>query len=255
MANLISNKENILFIVEGEKSEPNLIRHLQRTFKIENQFDVFSYETSIYELYDDLSKDKYLDILLLLKEKTTDQSIRIKLSNKFSKIYLLFDFDPHYHKFDNEKVKLMLGWFNDSTDGGKLYINYPMIESFRHLNQMPDIKFMKRTVKQSEILEYKSVINKFPTYTNYSKLNFVLTRDIVIHHLSKIGYIIEGKKLVIEELCYDIDSSTSIALLIEQIESLSQDKLYVLNTCVLYVIDLMQFKLVKGLQKHQIKFD
>lgn len=250
-----SYRENILFIVEGERSEPNLIYHLQRAFQIADEFKIFSYETSIYELYDELSLDEYLDIVLFLKEKTTDTDKKQILSNKFSKIYLLFDFDPHHQKFDYKKTKSMLEKFRDSTDGGKLYINYPMIESIRHLKQMPDLGFIKRTVTQLEITEYKSLVNHFLTYSNYTKLNYTTARDILIHHLTKISYILNGDKVIDISYSYDVDSIYSMRLLEKQMECYNRDKLFVINTSILYLVDLQQWKLLRSLQKHQIKFD
>ena len=43
-------------------------------------------------------------------------------------------------KFKNKKN----GWFFDNeTEHGKLYINYPMIESFKHFKKIPDKDFKK----------------------------------------------------------------------------------------------------------------
>ncbi len=254
MANLQS-KKNILFIVEGEKTEPGLIYHLQRVFKVDIEYNVYSYETSIYELYDSLSEDKDLDIVLLLKELTIDPDKRKILSNRFTNIYLLFDFDPHHQKYGSEKIKSMLEKFNDSTDGGKLYINYPMTESFRHLKHMPDLKFITRSVTQLEITEYKSHVDQCSIYSNLTKLNYTTARDIVIHHLTKLEYILHRTKIIVDSTCYDIDSLSSIDLLLKQNELYKQDKLYVINTGILYLADILQGTFLKSLQKHQIKFD
>lgn len=254
MANLQSS-ENILFIVEGEKTEPNLIYHLQRAFKVETKYNIYSYETSIYELYDALVKDEYLDIILLLKELTRDAQKRLMLSNKFSKIFLLFDFDPHHQKYEGEKIKSMLEMFKDSTDGGKLYINYPMTESFRHLKHMPDLKFITRRVNSLEIMEYKSHVDQCSAYSNLTKLNYSTARDMLIHHLSKLEYILHSKKVIDDDTCYDVDSKSSIDLLIKQIENSKQDRLYVIHTGILYLVDILQAKFIKSLHKRQIKFD
>ncbi|MBM7453977.1 hypothetical protein JN09_001313 [Acholeplasma morum] len=253
MANF-SNTQNILFIVEGTSAEPNLIYHLQRVFDKDRTYSIYSYETSIYELYEELSEDENLDIVLLAKELAKTEEERKKLSNKFSKIYLLFDYDPHYQKFCNEKLHKMLTLFNDSTDGGKLYVNYPMIECFRHIKQMPDQQFIGRTISQNDLLEYKKIVGNFNRYTNYGKLKYSDFRDIIIHHLSKLGYLLHNQKKIFVEDCFDIDSSVSIALLDKQYKSYINDGLYVINTSILYLIDLKQGKFVHSLMKHQLKF-
>lgn len=246
--------QNVLFIVEGKTAEPNLIYHLQRLFDKNTEYNVFSYETSIYELYDELSADDDLDIVLLAKELASTEEDEKMLSQKFSKIYLLFDFDPHYQKFDLKKIKDMLIHFHDSTDGGKLYINYPMIESFRHISQMPDVKFFKRTVSEQDLYEYKDTVARITLYSNYSKLSFVSARDILIHHFSKMGYLVHDHKIIYEEDCFDMDSKTSLQILDIAYESYLQNKLPVLNTSILYLVDLKQSKFIKSLVKHQIAF-
>ena len=40
----------------------------------------------------------------------------------------------------------MQKYFVDSTDVGKLYINYPMIESYQDVAEMPDATYIDKTV-------------------------------------------------------------------------------------------------------------
>lgn len=249
-----TNKQNILFIVEGSRTEPRLINRMQQVFGINTDYDVYSYSTAIYELYDTLKADEYLDIVLLLKELTQDSNEKELLSRKFTKIYLLFDFDPHHQKFDMGKLLNMLHLFHDSTNGGKLYLNYPMIESFKHVGQMPDLKFITRTVSQLDVLDYKKMVGTFTNYLNDAKWTYTVARDLVIHHLSKLGYILHHQKSINELDTYDIDSSCSIALLEKQYNAYLNNALPVINTSILYLIDLKQNKFLKSLVKHQIKF-
>lgn len=39
--------------------------------------------------------------------------------------------------------------FSESTDMGKLYINYPMIESYQHLTAIPDPAYAERKIPVS----------------------------------------------------------------------------------------------------------
>lgn len=55
-------------------------------------------------------------------------------SNKFTDIILIFDFDPHVPCFNEKNLDDLFKIFSDSTNKrGKLYINYPMHESFKCL--------------------------------------------------------------------------------------------------------------------------
>ncbi|MDY5577675.1 MAG: hypothetical protein SPF70_09470 [Lachnospiraceae bacterium] len=40
----------------------------------------------------------------------------------------------------------MQRYFCDSADVGKLYINYPMLESYQHLEQIPDNEYENRQI-------------------------------------------------------------------------------------------------------------
>lgn len=59
--------------------------------------------------------------------------------------------------------------FEDSTDMGKLYLNYPMIESYLHLKSMPDGEYINRKIPVSLqpgdrykcLVKSESVLGKF----------------------------------------------------------------------------------------------
>lgn len=44
-----------------------------------------------------------------------------------------FDLEAHHPGFTVEKIKEMASYFVELSDIGKLYINYPMVESFFHM--------------------------------------------------------------------------------------------------------------------------
>ena len=73
-----------------------------------------------------------VDIQLILKEMESDEETRKMLSSDFSDIILAFDFDPHHDHPRFDTVMKMLEFYVDSTDMGKLYINYPMMQPFKH---------------------------------------------------------------------------------------------------------------------------
>ena len=54
----------------------------------------------------------------------------------------------------------MQKYFYDSTDVGKLYINYPMVESYQHFEGWPDERFSETKVAASleHGIEYKMLI-------------------------------------------------------------------------------------------------
>ena len=61
----MSNK--ILFLVEGEKTEPEIIKNIASKFISPNN-EIISYGTNIYDLYNKLEENTDLDLLNLLLE-------------------------------------------------------------------------------------------------------------------------------------------------------------------------------------------
>ncbi len=89
--------------------------------------------------------------------------------NDFTNIILVFDYERHDPAFSEEKILEMQHCFEDSTDMGKLYLNYPMIESYLHLKSMPDGEYINRKIPVSLqpgdrykcLVKSESVLGKF----------------------------------------------------------------------------------------------
>ena len=111
-------ENEILFIVEGAVDEPEIIKLINDKLNIgENlNINIYSYQTSIYELYEDLVIDEYLDIVLHLRSKEEDKRQKEMLSKNFQAIYLIFDFEPQYQKFDVNRIIVLNNFFNNSLE-------------------------------------------------------------------------------------------------------------------------------------------
>ena len=55
----------------------------------------------------------------------------------------------------NEILSEMLEYFDDETGNGKLYVNYPMVESLKYTKELPDehyaeyvVSYFRKTEKQ-----------------------------------------------------------------------------------------------------------
>ena len=137
----------ILFVFEGTRREPDIFRTLEYLFFPKGQTIVCSFGNNIYELYRQLKAlDGGGDIVSILREKYKDNpespfSPEIK-SSDFSEIYLFFDYDFQNSNLSleqmNQQISEMLDLFNDETDNGLLYINYPMLEAIRYTKTLPD---------------------------------------------------------------------------------------------------------------------
>ena len=64
---------------------------------------------------------------------------------------MIFDFDPQDNRYDEKKLAHMLQFFSDSTQMGRLYINYPMVESFYHFRSLEDESFLTERFSLSDV--------------------------------------------------------------------------------------------------------
>jgi len=157
-------KSKILLIVEGEKDEPRILGSESHGLLslIGTDYEIVSFANPIYELYDAYIKGEYDDLISYLRhEKGLKIDDNILSKNAFSAVYLIFDFEVQYQKYSDKKIKELLETFNNETELGKLYINYPMVEAFYHLESLPDYNYNDRTISLENINGsiYKKLVN------------------------------------------------------------------------------------------------
>ena len=141
-------RSKTLLIVEGNHEKNDLFRSLFKCFPEVwvDEHDVWIYGSNVYSLFDSLvneygNKWDELDVDLPLVISRTRADIPTRNKEGFKNIILVFDYERHDPKFSIEKIERMQAYFCDETDIGKLYINYPMIESYQHLQSILDPEF------------------------------------------------------------------------------------------------------------------
>lgn len=234
-----NGKTQILVLVEGKKTDVNLMRHLLNVYGISQNHEIVSYNTNIYELYNHMFRDEdpnAIDFLQLLKEHENDPEKKLIFDRSYSDILLIFDLDPQDPQFSPAKIEEMAAYFVESSDMGKLYLNYPMVEAFYHMRSIPDKYYESYTASLQELQDkaYKARVQRENRDHDYRK--FAATRDecsIVIHqNIEKacrlVGYgpasdngIPEGRTILNAELT-----------LLSEMERVS-----VLCTCAFYIWD------------------
>lgn len=163
-------RKQTLLIVEGHHEKNELMELILKCFpeiyiKREN-IEVF--QTNIYILYEKI-KDVYkedwdeqdVDLVMLIRDiKNYPQSF--KRSN-FTDIIMIFDYERHDPNFSEDKICQMQRYFNDSIERGKLYINYPMVESYMHFPAWPDNSFANAdslaSIRRGDI--YKNSLKRY----------------------------------------------------------------------------------------------
>ncbi len=155
------------------------------------------------------------------------------MAEKYSDILLIFDLDPQDNGFSSEKIGEMQNYFVESSDKGKLYLNYPMVEAFYHMSDIPDPTYDEKTVSMQELSQhsYKTRVNQENRNHDYSK--FALTKEecnIVIQQ-----NLIKGRKLISEENDVVPDLAEILKSQLQCIDTKSI--VYVLCTCAYYIAD------------------
>ncbi len=152
----------ILFIFEGGVREPALYKTMKYLFLSDSIKDdiIVSYCSNIYSLYKKMKElDAFdedidsADIVAVLKEQLAnspsqqDELVKIENSDSISEVYLFFDYDlkriDELNKLSveeqNLQIKELLDYFDNETEHGKLFIDYPMVESIRYFKkELPD---------------------------------------------------------------------------------------------------------------------
>lgn len=229
-------KSKILVIVEGAKTDFNLMTRLLSVYGISETHQIVSYNTNIYTLYNQLpdSYDEYdnIDLLQILKEREKDESKRALLNERYSDILLIFDLDPQAPDFAPEKVIKMTSYFTESTNMGKLYLNYPMVESFYHMSDIPDEKYNEYVVALDDLKnkKYKQIVHNICRNGDYAKFASDKKECSIV-----IKQNLEKAKLMINN---DENMPNSIDILNKQLDLLSSKKIIsVLCTCVFYIAE------------------
>ena len=193
----------ILFIFEGKDDEPRLYKTLKEIFHFElNEEEILHYYCSnIFSLYDTIKEygvfDGSVNLINVLKEEAAKHKEiksdldRIKYSYEVSEIFMFFDYDIRKQdeknkltiEQQNAKILELFNYFeNESLDsernGIKLYINYPMIESYRFFKkELPDEDFKNYTFNLMSEKSFKKIVDEESYYKNLKYLCFDLHKS------------------------------------------------------------------------------
>lgn len=166
-----------LLIVEGARLEPCFFSQL--AFLYEMQVEIVPFCANIYQLYRKLEGYGFdYDVKQALYEQNPSDEAKALLSHRYAYTYLIFDCDAHdCGKRPNGEVPLgvnevvacnyalldkMIQYFTDETDPdrGKLYVNYPMMESFRDADNFYDESYADRRVAFADLIRYKEIVGR-----------------------------------------------------------------------------------------------
>lgn len=233
---MADEKQKILVLVEGEKTDVVVMQRLLHLYQIDVKYEIVSYCTNIYTLYREMfvnNDPADMDLLQLLKSREPNPENKALFDDTYSDMILIFDLDPHDPGFMPEKINSMTEYFVESSDMGKLYINYPMVEAFYHMASIPDPDFDSYYTSLDELLagEYKARVDRENRNHDYRK--FAATKEecniVIGQNMIKAWQIVgsdPGEDLL----------PTQVEILAGQLNSIeSHRRVAVLSTCAFFI--------------------
>ena len=162
-----------LAIVEGVKTDASLMACLAQACGMD--MDIYPVGGNVYAIYQYMKREGFeVNVKDVAAELSGDSHDKAILQNDFADTFLVFDCDPHHTDnradarvgkreiiFRNlDRVMEMAEHFDDSTDPtkGKLFVNYPMVESFRDCDDFFDPSYETASVSIDEIATYKQLV-------------------------------------------------------------------------------------------------
>ncbi len=231
-------KRRILLLVEGARTDARLMERLLAIYNIDAKYEIVSYGTNIYTLYSEMFAENdpsMVDLLQILKAREIDPRKKAIFDAFYSDILLIFDFDPQAPDFSLEKIRHMSEYFVESSDMGKLYLNYPMVEAFYHMSSIPDKQYNNRfaTLEELKSGTYKMRVNKENRNHDYTKFatdrvecNVVIRQNIDkarnLTHEERVPEYIPGQEHIL---------TAQLSLITEEY------KVAVLSTCPFFIPD------------------
>ena len=231
--------KRILFIVEGRKTEPRFIRKMMKSFNISDESQTYVYGTNIHVLYNSVFSEgdpEDVDLLLSLKSQSDSEDDRRLLSMDYTDVFLVFDAEVQDPGFDAERMRVMLRYFSNSTENGKLYLNYPMMESYRHMRSVNDGGYLESVVRKGDIHCYKETVNdegcaELRDPNRYDRRIFEI---ILLANARKYLYLAYASPMGIGDYV-ECDGLHLFDVQMDMLEG--RGELYVINTSVLIALD------------------
>lgn len=241
----MNKNSKILLIVEGQKAEPTLFKSLFSNYNIQvTEKNIYSYDTNIFTLYNKVFKEYEddlddMDFLLSLAAAESDPNKKKCLTSvDYSDIILVFDYEPQDPKFNMEHLMIMMKYFDESTDHGKLYINYPCVESVRHFKSIPDKAFINRKVPLIDITEfgYKRIVGDEACIQDLRKIDKNLFDYLIKENVNKGNMILNNQET--SNFVKKYRALNFLKLLDKIDDKVSKEgDVYILNTSIFFICD------------------
>lgn len=190
-----------LVIVEGKEEKEKFLKTLFQSFpemKITSN-DIYVFETNIYNMYDSICNEygenwleEGIDVdiaFVVSKVKNLEKTL---FSRFFINIFLVFDYEMQDPNFSSSLIEKINCYFNDATNHGKLYINYPMLESYQditnefdnYLEKYTDVSLLKKGgYRYKDVVAHNSCIKPIfelePKLLKYFNSHYEMNEELL----------------------------------------------------------------------------
>lgn len=189
----------VLFVYEGKKTEHQVHEVFERHYFSNEHVSIkVAYGAEIYQLWNRMTSEEYLDVLEVLKERkpTNHDEIASLKRDDVSEIYLFFDYDGHAPCASDQDLASMLDYFNEETEAGKLYISYPMVEAVKHIK--PGTDYLDTVFSIRDGKSYKEFVNNETGYMHLMKIEKNELDYVVTQNCKKANYLVQGDRALPE---------------------------------------------------------
>lgn len=248
--------KNILFIVEGTNDEPRFVKQLFTKCFPSTKYNIYSYEANLHMLANRLEKDypdfeeDEIDLLLFLKSYEKEQNEIFDL--KYTDIFLIFDFEPQHPNLHFDTIRKMIHYFNQSDDRGKLFINYPMMQSYRHLTTLPSDNFMKSSLYKNEFNNYKEIVSNNSFNNDVCTYDYTIFTSLAFHHLTKLLFI--QNEVLSTPSIFNYERLNYLKIFDIQVNNLESDFIWIVNTSIMIMVDYKPTTFFNQITTHKTKF-
>lgn len=235
----MKKNKKILIISEGQDTEPRIYeKHLVKIGLLPDNIFIFSYKASLHDLIQLLEDTKNLDFAdfqqsLIERERRIndkDSTEKIeKLREKYTDTILIFDLDPQDPRYDHKKIINLVKIFNESSDNGKLYLSYPMIEAlFDNAYYIPLFKKgeYKKRVKNMRNQLYRRFINDQSSFEDY--------QNMLNQQIKKANRLISYHEHDFHLKLFNVQNSF-----------IANGQIYVISTALFFLVDYWGDKIIK----------
>lgn len=254
--------KRVLVVLEGKKPEIAIVNKIDELLNLGLSIQIV-FGADIYELYRSIYDDKFtkiqdlsfgintFDLLKIASSETfiseNKEIFKQYTAQDFAFIYLFFDFDPWSATESRPLpiVKNMLKLFNEPTEQGKLYINYPSSESFNHIaDNFQHLHYQYQVGGDSYKKVAGSYIPEFKQYSQIKKINRSHLLALIQLHLQKANFICNNAFVMPD----DIAEIEQVDIFDKQFDFYSQEqKTYVLSSIPIFLFEMYGFEWLKSL--------